>query len=469
MRSRGGLKAPRRSSAGCKGDRLRTTRLSSPESAVRAQLGPRLPPDSRSMTAVVAPISIQPLPRWDAGDGADSLNNVSPEEAKPILKARAKPQRNTQWQSSTSSASASSILSSTPNAPMSAAEVNGDAPVPSAEAVANTNKRKSNRAGWSSQKTEGVSAASTARSQVATAALLAPDISTSSHEVIQVPSNIVPNGRPQSNPNVQNGSRADQHSSATEPAAILALLPMTGTFQRKQIHIPFSPVTLKIGRQTNAKTVPTANNGYFDSKVLSRQHAEVWADRSGKIWIRDVKSSNGTFVNGVRLSPENRESEPHELRELDTLELGIDIVSEDQKSIVHHKVSAKVELAGIYSHTPPLLDSMHVDPHTGQQPSPGELSGQAMSHTRGRSNHGLSMNNSKINGNANFVGGNANMMGGQKQMNLWMAPITIEQVMRKLNVSASWSSSIVETDKKLDRAQASTSAIQRLTPNEGLL
>jgi len=33
---------------------------------------------------------------------------------------------------------------------------------------------------------------------------------------------------------------------------------------------------VKIGRQTNACTVPAEDNGDFDSKVLSRQHAEVY-------------------------------------------------------------------------------------------------------------------------------------------------------------------------------------------------
>ncbi|KAM6491754.1 hypothetical protein JOM56_000210 [Amanita muscaria] len=54
---------------------------------------------------------------------------------------------------------------------------------------------------------------------------------------------------------------------------------------------------VKIGRQTNTKTAPGGRNGYFDSKVLSRQHAEAWED-VGKIFIKDVKSSNGTFING---------------------------------------------------------------------------------------------------------------------------------------------------------------------------
>jgi hypothetical protein len=39
---------------------------------------------------------------------------------------------------------------------------------------------------------------------------------------------------------------------------------------------------VEIGRQTNTRTVPTENNGYFDSKVLSRQHAAVW-EEAGKV------------------------------------------------------------------------------------------------------------------------------------------------------------------------------------------
>ena len=70
---------------------------------------------------------------------------------------------------------------------------------------------------------------------------------------------------------------------------------------------------MKIGRQTNAKTVPGERNGYFDSKVLSRQHAEFW-EENGKIFIRDVKSSNGTFINAERLSAEGVESDPFELK-----------------------------------------------------------------------------------------------------------------------------------------------------------
>jgi pSer/pThr/pTyr-binding forkhead associated (FHA) protein len=45
-------------------------------------------------------------------------------------------------------------------------------------------------------------------------------------------------------------------------------------------------------------------------------HAEVW-EHDGKIFIKDVKSSNGTFINGDRLSAEGLESEPFELKSED--------------------------------------------------------------------------------------------------------------------------------------------------------
>ncbi|TBU52602.1 hypothetical protein BD310DRAFT_981744 [Dichomitus squalens] len=124
------------------------------------------------------------------------------------------------------------------------------------------------------------------------------------------------------------------------PLPALYLYPLNDSFIPKHISLVNSQ-RVKIGRQTNAKTVPAERNGYFDSKVLSRQHAEVW-EENGKIFIKDVKSSNGTFINGERLSPEGLESEPYELKTDDIVEFGIDIVGEDNKTIVHHKVAARV-------------------------------------------------------------------------------------------------------------------------------
>jgi len=218
---------------------------------------------------------------------------------------------------------------------------------------------------------------------------------------------------------------------ASEPPAILHLLPMNGTFERKTITVPFYPDVLRIGRQTNQKTIPTPLNGFFDSKVLSRQHAEVWAERQqGRVFIRDVKSSNGTFVNGMRLSQENKESEPRELREQDVLELGIDIVSEDQKTVVHHKVAAKIEHAGVYSQGSDPLNFGELDPSVNgglmggpNQPkrtsSQGSLNGRGLGPAPGVSQAAIHMG----------------VMTQPQHMRNWLNPITTEQIVKKLNVS----------------------------------
>ena len=36
--------------------------------------------------------------------------------------------------------------------------------------------------------------------------------------------------------------------------------------------------TIKFGRQISPKSPPNADNGIYDSKVLSRQHAEMWSE-----------------------------------------------------------------------------------------------------------------------------------------------------------------------------------------------
>lgn len=294
-------------------------------------------------------------------------------------------------------------------------------------------RKKPARGLWPSSKAEPVSGLSTARSQALSTPSSGQSAASTMNTAMQQPAPMLPSqSRFQSQQPQQNGSRAEQSSGPTDAPAILALLPMTGTFERKQIMVPYHPELLRIGRQTNAKTVPTAVNGYFDSKVLSRQHAEVYADK-GKIWIKDVKSSNGTFVNGQRLSPENRESEAHELHEGDTLELGIDIVSEDQKSIVHHKVSAKVELAGIYSNPPTLLEmDFNHNNGNGSSAMMGEPMREQLSQMRGRGGSNGSIGSNRP---SSMAGTNTNMMGPQRQMNVWMNPITIEQVVKKLNVS----------------------------------
>ena len=62
----------------------------------------------------------------------------------------------------------------------------------------------------------------------------------------------------------------------------------------------------------------------FKSKVVSRGHAEVWVDNGGTFYIKDTKSSSGTFLNHVRLSPAGQESRPYQIKDGDILQLGVD-------------------------------------------------------------------------------------------------------------------------------------------------
>ncbi|PLB45731.1 putative cytoplasm to vacuole targeting Vps64 [Aspergillus steynii IBT 23096] len=373
------------------------------------------------MTAVASPPSVQSGPRlgwYDSSNGGQgALSSMNADEVSRMFMPRKTVQRSN---SSSSLGSNSSTSTVTTNAQNTNA---GQSTNP--ESATWSSKKKSSRNIWPNSKSEPVSGVSNARPQVMPAFSSGP-VAASTMSAMQQPSNIVPSQH-MIQPSQQNGVRAGSAPSG-EPPAILTLLPMNGTFEKKQINVPYFPEVLRIGRQTNAKTVPTPVNGYFDSKVLSRQHAEIWADKSGKIWIRDVKSSNGTFVNNQRLSPENRESEPHGLHENDTLELGIDIVSEDQKTIVHHKVSAKVEHAGVYGTIPNILDLTlgDLDPASGNGLLPSPLS-QPLSHLRGRSGSTMSNRSAQSAASSQF-----NALQQQRQMNYWNSPISIEQVVKRL-------------------------------------
>ncbi|KAF9459276.1 hypothetical protein BDZ94DRAFT_1172026 [Collybia nuda] len=88
---------------------------------------------------------------------------------------------------------------------------------------------------------------------------------------------------------------------------------------------------LRIGRFTDRSGLGLAavnalgsNKLAFKSKVVSRAHAEIWVESGGRFFIKDTKSSSGTFLNHVRLSPANTESRPYQMKDGDILQLGVD-------------------------------------------------------------------------------------------------------------------------------------------------
>ena len=85
-----------------------------------------------------------------------------------------------------------------------------------------------------------------------------------------------------------------------------------------------------------------SSNGIFECKVLSRNHA-LLVFEEGKFFIVDTGSSNGTFVNNIRLSKCGEESKPTELFTGDSLRFGSDVVDK-AKNITQKCVVARVQL-----------------------------------------------------------------------------------------------------------------------------
>ncbi|KAJ3724381.1 hypothetical protein C8R42DRAFT_448470 [Lentinula raphanica] len=164
-------------------------------------------------------------------------------------------------------------------------------------------------------------------------------------------------------------SASNVAAGATSPFHRLRLVPHLES--RRSLH--FDPITrdmrtgdpvLRIGRFTdrsgNSQNGGGVNNNNpnsfklaFKSKVVSRAHAELWVESSSapsstapgsavKFFIKDTKSSSGTFLNHVRLSPANTESRPYQIKDGDILQLGVDYQggSED----IYKSVRIRVEI-----------------------------------------------------------------------------------------------------------------------------
>ena len=52
-----------------------------------------------------------------------------------------------------------------------------------------------------------------------------------------------------------------------------------------------------------------------------------------KFFLQDTKSSNGTFVNNVRLSKGSEESEPKQIKSGDIVQFGVDVVENSKKGL----------------------------------------------------------------------------------------------------------------------------------------
>uniref|UniRef100_A0A3Q3WZ92 Sarcolemmal membrane-associated protein n=1 Tax=Mola mola TaxID=94237 RepID=A0A3Q3WZ92_MOLML len=122
--------------------------------------------------------------------------------------------------------------------------------------------------------------------------------------------------------------------------AVFACRPNSHPFQERHVYLD-EPV--KIGRSV-ARCRPAQNNATFDCKVLSRNHALVWFDhKTGKFYLQDTKSSNGTFINSQRLSRGSEESPPCEVLSGDIIQFGVD-VTENTRKVTHGCIVSAIKL-----------------------------------------------------------------------------------------------------------------------------
>ena len=125
------------------------------------------------------------------------------------------------------------------------------------------------------------------------------------------------------------------------PRPSLAFQPVTRT-------LPTGHEVIKVGRYSERDTqphvpinAPSSAPVGFKSKVVSRRHCEFWFE-NGKWYIRDVKSSSGTFLNHIRLSPPATESKPYVVNDGDIVQLGIDFKGGEE--MIFRCVKMRLEL-----------------------------------------------------------------------------------------------------------------------------
>ncbi|KAL8694464.1 MAG: hypothetical protein Q9218_000876 [Villophora microphyllina] len=102
------------------------------------------------------------------------------------------------------------------------------------------------------------------------------------------------------------------------------------TFPPMARTLPNEECIIRVGRYSERDAtpnpppnVPSAAPVGFKSKVVSRKHCEFWCD-NGQWYIKDVRSSSGTFLNHIRLSQPSVESRPYPVNDGDVVQLGID-------------------------------------------------------------------------------------------------------------------------------------------------
>lgn len=132
----------------------------------------------------------------------------------------------------------------------------------------------------------------------------------------------------------------------------VTLAPLNDTFIKKHIPVAMFPDTTKLGRPTATKNKPEVTNGYFELRVLSRTHAQIYIDAHGRLMLQDLGSSNGTFVNDIKLG-----SEAVEIKVDDVVCLGFNVQSE----LNHKQITLKIEKINVVGGSTSELYANHME------------------------------------------------------------------------------------------------------------
>lgn len=150
--------------------------------------------------------------------------------------------------------------------------------------------------------------------------------------------------QPASTTSTSAAANVDAHGSSSEEAPAVKHLPSIRFFPHQDPRgarpslqfptitrtLPDETAVIRVGRYSerdnapeHPANTPSAAPIGFKSKVVSRKHCELWC-KDGSWYIKDVKSSSGTFLNHIRLSQPNVESKPFRIKDGDIVQLGID-------------------------------------------------------------------------------------------------------------------------------------------------
>ena len=101
-------------------------------------------------------------------------------------------------------------------------------------------------------------------------------------------------------------------------------------FARTTRTLPSQSAVIRVGRYSERDSasdpcpnLPSDSPIGFKSKVVSRRHCE-FSFQNAQWYIKDVKSSSGTFLNHIRLSQPGHESRLYPVNDGDIVQLGID-------------------------------------------------------------------------------------------------------------------------------------------------